>query len=68
LNESGSKLNSGAIGLELERTLLRYRVGLLTEAQAGRELAILQAMLKAVEQTDLERKLDALQALLGARR
>ena len=43
-------------------------MGLLTEAQAGRELAILQAMLKAVEQTDLERKLDALQALLGARR
>jgi hypothetical protein len=61
-------VNSEAIGLELERTLLRYRVGLLTEAQAGRELAILQAMLKAVEQTDLERKLDALQALLVARR
>lgn len=60
-------MNSAAIGLELLRTLLRYRAGLLTHSQAGRELAILQAMLKAVEQAELERKPDTLQALLGSR-
>jgi hypothetical protein len=60
-------VNSEAIHTELERTLLRYRAGLLTPAQVAGELAILQAMLKAVEQAELERKLDALQALLGSR-
>jgi hypothetical protein len=61
-------VNSEAIGRELERTLLRYRVGLLTETQVGQEVTILQAMLKAVEQAELERKLDALQALLASRK
>jgi len=61
-------MNSAAISRELERVFLRYRAGLLSEERATKEIVILQAMLKAVDQAELERKLDALQAVLEARR
>ena len=60
-------MNSDAIVRDLERTLLRYRAGLLSEERATKEIAILQALLRAVDQAELERKLDALQAALGSR-
>ncbi len=67
LDGSGPKMNSQAIGREMEMVLLRWRAGLLSEERASKEIAILQAMLRAWDQAELERKLDALRATLDAR-
>ncbi len=61
-------MNSEAIAKEMELVLLRCRTGLTSTDQAAKEVAILQAMLRARDQAELERKLDALQAALEARR
>ncbi len=55
-------MNGETILKELEAVLLRYRAGLLTEERATNEIGILQAMLRAFDQVELERKLDRLQA------
>ncbi len=60
-------MNGETILKELEAVLLRYRAGLLTEERATNEIGILQAMLRAFDQVELERKLDRLQAALDAR-
>jgi hypothetical protein len=60
-------MNSKAIAKDLERTLLRYRAGLISEERATKELSLLQAMLRAWDQAEMEKKLDALQATLDAR-
>ena len=60
-------MNSEAIAGEMERVLLRCRAGLIPEGRAAGEVAILQAMLRAREQADLEGKLDALRAALEPR-
>ena len=60
-------MNSEAIANEMELVFLRCRAGLISPDQAAREVAILQAMLRAWDQSALERKLDALQATLSAR-
>ena len=60
-------MNGETILKELEAVLLRYRAGLLTEERATKEIGILQAMLRALDQVELERKLDRLQAALDAR-
>jgi hypothetical protein len=65
--QTGTKLDSQQIGLELERTLQRYKAGLITVEQARQEMALLMASLKAFEQGDIERKLDNIQAVLEAR-
>ncbi len=59
------KLDSNGIAREMERTLLRYRSGMIDNATASRELALLQAMLKAREQGEIEAKLERLEAVLG---
>jgi len=64
----GTKLNSGEIGEQLQTVLARYRAGEIDESQAAIEQAILQAMLKAIEQTELATKLARLQAVVGSRR
>ena len=61
-------MNSEAIAREMELVLLRCRAGLVSADQATREIAMLQAMLRAREQADLEGKLDALRAALEPRR
>lgn len=60
-------MNSEAIAREMELVLLRCRTGLLSADRAAKEVAILQSMLRAREQGELERKLGALEAVLGAR-
>ena len=67
-NKTGTKLNSGEIGEQLQTVLSRYRAGEIDESQAAIEQAILQAMLKAIEQTELATKLARLQAVVGSRR
>jgi hypothetical protein len=60
-------MNSKTIAKEMELVLLRSRAGLISPDRASREVAILQAMLRAREQAELKQKLDALQAVLEAR-
>lgn len=64
----GTKLNSSDIGEQLETVLMRYRAGEIDETQAKLEQAILQSMLKAIEQTDLATKLERLEAVIQSRR
>jgi transposase-like protein len=65
---TGPKLNSSDIAEELQGVLARYRAGEIGEAQAKLEEAVLQSMLKAVEQTELAAKVERLAAVIGARR
>jgi transposase len=64
----GTKLNSSDIGEQLHILLNRYRAGEIDEAQAKLEQAILQSMLKAIEQTELATKLERLEAIIRSRR
>jgi hypothetical protein len=59
-----SKLDSEDVTLELAMVLLKYRKGLLSDVQARQEISLLQAILKAEDQTDIQKKLDKLEALL----
>jgi len=66
--KTGPKLNTGDISEELHAVLARYRAGEINESQAKLEQAVLQSMLKAIEQTDLAAKLDRLEAVIQSRR
>jgi hypothetical protein len=57
-----------AIAKELNKTLIRYRSGLIDIQQARQELAIFMTMLKAYETTVLEEKIDRIEATLESRR
>jgi hypothetical protein len=65
---TGPKLNSSDIRQELQSVLSRYRAGEIGEPQAKLEEAVLQSMLKAIEQTELAAKLERLEAVIHARR
>jgi len=60
-------MDSQAIAKELERTLLRYRAGLIDLDRAKQEQALLMAALKAREQAVLEERLSRLEAVLELR-
>ena len=53
---------------ELNKTLVRYRAGLIDLQRCRQELSLLIAMLKAYEDTVMEEKLDRIQAVLEERR
>ena len=65
--KTGPKLNSDAICEQLQSVLSRYRTGEISEPQAKLEQAVLQSMLKAIEQTELAAKLERLTAVMQAR-
>lgn len=60
-------MDSEAIAKELERTLIRYRAGLIDLDRAKQEQALLMAALKAREQAILEEKLARIEAVLELR-
>lgn len=64
----GTKMDTEEISVEICRVLLRYRAGLLDTIRANKELALLQAMLKAEDQVVLAAKLEKLETLLGGRK
>jgi transposase-like protein len=66
--KTGPKLNTRDISEELQSVLERYRAGEIGEAQAKLEQAVLQSMLKAIEQTELAAKVERLAAVMGSRR
>lgn len=67
-DKTGTKLDSGDIAREIHQTLLRYRAGIIDKEQATKELSLLMAMLKAHEQSEIEEKLDRIEAVLLERR
>jgi hypothetical protein len=64
----GPKMNSKDITSRLQSVLTRYEADEITEIQAKQEQGILQAMLKAIEQTELAAKLERLEAVIKSRR
>ncbi len=67
-DKTGIKLNSKDIAERLQSVLARYNIGQINEAQAKQEQAILQSILKAIEQTELEERLEKIEAVLKSRR
>ena len=63
-----TKLNSSDISEQLQTVLSRYRAGEIDEPQAKLEQSILQSMLKSIEQAELARKLERLEATIQSRR
>jgi hypothetical protein len=63
-----TKLNSSDISVQLQTILTRYRAGEIDESQAKLEQAVLQSMLRAIEQIELARKLERLEAVVRSRR
>jgi transposase len=63
-----TKLNSSDISEQLQMVLSRYRAGEIDESQAKLEQSILQSMLKGIEQAELARKLERLEAVIQSRR
>ena len=53
---------------ELNKTLIRYRAGLIGLEQCRQELSILMVMLKAYDATVMEEKLDRIESILEERR
>ncbi|MHC4171718.1 MAG: helix-turn-helix domain-containing protein [Planctomycetota bacterium] len=67
-DKTGIKLDSEDIAQHLQAVLARYKAGQINESQAKLEQTILQSMLKAIEQTELEAKFEKLEAVLKSRR
>jgi hypothetical protein len=63
-----TKLTSSEISKQLQMVLSRYRAGEIDESQAKLEQSILQSMLKGIEQAELARKLERLEAIIQSRR
>lgn len=63
----GPKLNGRDICDQLQSVLIRYRAGEISESQARLEQTVLQTLLDAIEHTDLEVRLETLEALLQGR-
>lgn len=60
-------MDSTMIANELERTLIRYRAGLIDLEQAKQEQSLLVSALRAREQAVLEEKLARIEAVLELR-
>jgi len=67
-DKTGIKLDSKDIAEQLQLVLERYKAGQINESQAKQEQTILQSMLKAIEQTELEARLEKIEAVLKSRR
>lgn len=67
-DKTGIKLNSRDIAERLQSVLERFKAGQISESQAKQEQTILQSMLKAIEQTELEARLEKLEAVVKSRR
>ena len=61
-------MDSRMIYKDLQKTLVRYRAGLIIKEQSREELAFLLAMLKAYDLTTIEDRIDKIQAVLEDRR
>jgi len=53
---------------ELNKTLIRYRAGIIDLQRCRQELSLLVAMMRAYEDTVLEEKLDRIQSVIEERK
>jgi hypothetical protein len=60
-------MDSQDILRELNKTLIKYRAGLISIEQCRQEVSILATMLKAYEDTVMEEKMSRIQAVLEGR-
>jgi len=60
-------MNSKQIARELEKVLKRLRAGLLTPEEAKLEQSLLASMLKAYEVSEIQEKVDRIEAVLEGR-
>jgi transposase len=67
-DKTGTKLNSEDIIARLQSILERLEAGQISESQAKQEQMILQSILKAIEQMEIQGRLERLEALLKTRR
>jgi hypothetical protein len=63
-DDTGAKMDSEEIGNELTRILLKYRKGLIPDSQIKQEINLIDAILKAEDQIDIQKKLASLHNLL----
>ncbi|MFC4271596.1 hypothetical protein GQF03_17475 [Sneathiella chungangensis] len=68
MNEAATKVNGETILQDLNRTLQKFRAGLISEGRATKETAILNAMLRAYDVADLQKKIEALESAMGNRK
>jgi transposase len=68
VDKTGIKLDSKVIARQFQSVLERFKAGEIDESQAKLEQSILQSMLKGIEQTELARKLERLEAIIQSRR
>lgn len=61
-------MDSQDILMELNKTLIKYRAGLISIEQCRQEASILATMLKAYEDTVMEEKLNQIQMVIEDRR
>ena len=66
-DKTKTKMDASEINMEIANLLLRLRAGLIDERKVAKELSILQGSLKALEQTELQEKIDRLTALIGGK-
>jgi hypothetical protein len=64
-NKYGTKMDSRQISVELFRTYLKFKLGIVDVLQSNREMSLLKEMLKAEDQSELQAKLDKLERLLA---
>lgn len=60
--------NSQQMARDIQATLLRYKAGMISLTQAKQELAFHEALLKAWELSDIEARLERLEALQEQKR
>jgi len=63
----GDKMNAQTIVEALGNTLNRYRAGEIDQDRAQRETSILMSVIKAIETSELQNRLEALEAVLIGR-
>ncbi len=66
-DETDTKMNAEDITRELQEVLRRYREGEADKDRAQRETIILMSMIKAIETTELQRRLESLESVLDSR-
>ena len=68
VDKTGIKLDSKVIARQFQSVLERFKAGEIDESQTKLEQSILQSMLKGIEQAELARKLERLEAIIQSRR
>jgi hypothetical protein len=67
-NKTSTKMDSQTVNSELATLLFKYRKGVISEVHVRQEIYLLQAILKAEDQTDIQKKLEALEIFLDGRK